>query len=69
MSKKMKIAEILLFVFFFSQACDALLEDHETKDLLNSQFNLLIIDGSFPECGELFSRQEVTAPNKFKTTN
>lgn len=27
-----------------------MLEDHETKDLLNSKFNLLILDGAFPEC-------------------
>lgn len=27
-----------------------MLEDHETKDLLTSKFNLLILDGAFPEC-------------------
>jgi hypothetical protein len=27
-----------------------MLEDHETKDLLNSKFNLLILDGAYPEC-------------------
>lgn len=48
----LKIFENKKIIFFnlSQQACDALLEDHETKDLLNSKFNLLIIDGSFPEC-------------------
>jgi UDP-glucoronosyl and UDP-glucosyl transferase len=32
------------------QACDALLDDPETKDLLEAKFNLLILDGAFPEC-------------------
>lgn len=32
----------------FWQACDALLCDHETKDLLNSTFDLMIIDGAYP---------------------
>ncbi|CRK91551.1 CLUMA_CG005208, isoform A [Clunio marinus] len=32
------------------ESCDALLDDHETKDLMNSKFNLLILDGAFPEC-------------------
>jgi len=27
-----------------------LLNDHETKDLLNSKFHLLILDGAFAEC-------------------
>ncbi|XP_070507743.1 UDP-glucosyltransferase 2 [Chironomus tepperi] len=32
------------------EACDAMLNDHETKDLLNSTFDLMIIDGAYPEC-------------------
>jgi UDP-glucoronosyl and UDP-glucosyl transferase len=32
------------------QACDALLDDPETKDLLEAKFDLLILDGAFPEC-------------------
>lgn len=35
---------------FYPQSCDAILADHETKDLMNSKFNLLILDGAFPEC-------------------
>lgn len=35
---------------FTCQSCDALLDDHETKDLMNSTFDLLILDGAFPEC-------------------
>ncbi|KAK4886687.1 hypothetical protein RN001_002958 [Aquatica leii] len=34
------------------EACDELLSDHETKDLLYSghKFDLLILDGAYPEC-------------------
>jgi hypothetical protein len=41
---------LLIFNYFLLQSCDALLDDHETKDLMNSKFNLLILDGAFPEC-------------------
>jgi hypothetical protein len=40
-----------LFLYLFAlnvQACDALLNDHETKDLLNSTFDLMILDGAYP---------------------
>ena len=35
------------------QACDVLLSDPETKDLLYPQqsFDMLILDGAYPECG------------------
>lgn len=32
------------------QSCDALLTDHETRSLLDRQFDLLILDGAYPEC-------------------
>ncbi|XP_055603712.1 UDP-glucosyltransferase 2 [Uranotaenia lowii] len=32
------------------QACDATLEDKETMDLLGRKFDLLILDGAYPEC-------------------
>ncbi|XP_052864670.1 UDP-glucosyltransferase 2 [Anopheles cruzii] len=32
------------------QICDATLEDKETLDLLGRKFDLLILDGAFPEC-------------------
>ncbi|CAO1440524.1 unnamed protein product [Diamesa serratosioi] len=32
------------------EACDALLDDHETKDILNRKFDLFILDGAYPEC-------------------
>ncbi|XP_037036898.1 UDP-glucosyltransferase 2 [Bradysia coprophila] len=32
------------------EACDAMFEDGETKELLNQRFDLLILDGAFPEC-------------------
>jgi hypothetical protein len=32
------------------QSCDAWLNDHETKRLLGLNFDLMIIDGAFPEC-------------------
>lgn len=32
------------------ESCDTLYNDHETKDLLEQKFNLLILDGAFPEC-------------------
>lgn len=32
------------------QICDAMFEDTETKELLNQKFDLLILDGAFPEC-------------------
>jgi hypothetical protein len=36
----------------YFQACDVLLSDPETKDLLYSQqnFDLLVLDGAYPEC-------------------
>ncbi|XP_062715307.1 UDP-glucosyltransferase 2 isoform X2 [Aedes albopictus] len=38
-------------VFRYSwQACDATLEDKETMDLLGRKFDLLILDGAYPEC-------------------
>ncbi|XP_067634048.1 UDP-glucosyltransferase 2 [Eurosta solidaginis] len=32
------------------QSCDAMLEDAETKELMNRNFDLAILDGAFPEC-------------------
>lgn len=32
------------------QVCDIMFEDAETKELLNQTFDLLILDGAFPEC-------------------
>uniref|UniRef100_A0A4Y0ATD9 UDP-glucuronosyltransferase n=2 Tax=Anopheles funestus TaxID=62324 RepID=A0A4Y0ATD9_ANOFN len=32
------------------QVCDATLEDKETMDLLGRKFDLMILDGAFPEC-------------------
>ncbi|KAJ6636074.1 Nischarin, partial [Pseudolycoriella hygida] len=32
------------------EACNAMFEDAETKELLNQKFDLLILDGAFPEC-------------------
>lgn len=32
------------------QSCDAMLSDHETRRLLDRQFDLLILDGAYPEC-------------------
>lgn len=49
------------------QACDALLDDHETKDLLNSNFNLLILDGAFPECA-LGLQYKLNAPFMYINT-
>lgn len=41
----------LIFIHnLYAQSCDAMLDDRETKDLLQRQFDLLIIDGAFPEC-------------------
>lgn len=33
------------------ESCDAMLSDAETKSLLNRHFDLVILDGAFPECG------------------
>lgn len=38
------------FFFHFEQSCDAMLTDAETKNLLNRHFDLIILDGAFPEC-------------------
>lgn len=38
------------FVNSCFQSCDALLNDAETRELLNRQFDLVILDGAFPEC-------------------
>lgn len=35
---------------FFFQACDAMMGDAETKELMNRSFDLVIMDGAFPEC-------------------
>lgn len=43
-----KLCFALMLKNSFWQACDALLCDHETKDLLNSTFDLMIIDGAYP---------------------
>ncbi|XP_017468663.1 PREDICTED: 2-hydroxyacylsphingosine 1-beta-galactosyltransferase [Rhagoletis zephyria] len=32
------------------QSCDAMLDDAETKELMNRNFDLAILDGAFPEC-------------------
>lgn len=40
----------LLIVSKPVQSCDALLTDHETRRLLDRQFDLLILDGAYPEC-------------------
>lgn len=42
--------DFLMFFFYISQSCDAMLDDRDTQDLLRRQFDLLIIDGAFPEC-------------------
>lgn len=34
----------------FLQSCEAMMNDAETKELMNRQFDLLILDGAFPEC-------------------
>lgn len=33
-----------------TQSCESLLNDAETKSLLNRHFDLVILDGAFPEC-------------------
>lgn len=38
------------FFFVSRQSCDAMLNDAETKNLLNRHFDLVILDGAFPEC-------------------
>ncbi|XP_037942189.1 UDP-glucuronosyltransferase 2C1-like [Teleopsis dalmanni] len=40
---------VIISVFCF-QSCDAMLEDAETKELLNRHFDLAILDGAYPEC-------------------
>lgn len=41
----------MLFIHYSSpQSCDALLSDHETIELFDRKFQLLILDGAYPEC-------------------
>lgn len=53
--------------FIFFQACDALLGDPETKDLLLTKFNLLILDGAYPECA-LGLQYKMNAPFMYINT-
>lgn len=39
-----------MFIISVLQSCDAMLNDAETKNLLNRHFQLVILDGAFPEC-------------------
>ncbi|XP_055311033.1 UDP-glucosyltransferase 2 [Sitodiplosis mosellana] len=39
--------DVMRFAF---ESCDAMLNDAETKNLLNRHFELVILDGAFPEC-------------------
>lgn len=55
------------FPTLIPQACDALLDDHETKDVLNTKFNLLILDGAFPECA-LGLQYKLNAPFMYINT-
>lgn len=38
-----------------AQSCDALLSDPATKSLLRQRFDLVIMDGTFPDCSFAFS--------------
>lgn len=43
---------IYIYFFFLFQACDVLLSDPDTKDFLyqRPKFDLIILDGAYPEC-------------------
>lgn len=45
---------VLITGHYLFQSCDAMLSDPETKEMLTRKFDLLILDGAFPDCAFSF---------------
>lgn len=65
-SKNCNSPRTRLFMVFF-QSCQALLSDPATKPLLSQKFDLLVLDGAYPECA-LALQYRLDAPFMFINT-